>query len=321
MGSTTSPTQRSRSELLAIFDAATLKRYDSVDVAHKDCLTFLAQDFEHVGVTGKTRRGEQELLTLDYSRLTAVLWGVCKSPRRSRKSLRRSHDPLTVAAISRHRAGGMLYSCVWLWQFCTILPLRRTVPLCATSWRPNLLDRSQLQPDLLIGRVKSASSSACCFQPYKACGAVCVQLQPGKASACSVLENGPHHASSGSPGDRDQSAIALCLVLFNLQQRVQPLVRDLQPSDSREDAHVGVGVGGGLKLRRRHAGGEDGFCARGDLQRSLSPQACSAARQGQQSVANPGPHCCGVQTLVKPAGRVDGASAVVMLNRVLFSLS
>ena len=66
-------------ELLAIFDAATPKRYDRVDVAHKDRLGFLAQDFEHAGVTGKTRRGEQELLTLDYSRLTAVLWGVCKS--------------------------------------------------------------------------------------------------------------------------------------------------------------------------------------------------------------------------------------------------
>ena len=52
-------------DLLAIFDAATPKRYDRVDVAHKD--------------RGKTRRGEQELLTLDYSRLTAVLWGVCKS--------------------------------------------------------------------------------------------------------------------------------------------------------------------------------------------------------------------------------------------------
>ena len=42
-------------ELLAIFDAATPKRYDRVDVAHKDRLDFLAQDFEHAGVTGKTR--------------------------------------------------------------------------------------------------------------------------------------------------------------------------------------------------------------------------------------------------------------------------
>ena len=66
-------------ELLAIFNAATPKRYDRVDVPHKDRLGFLAQDFALAGVTGKTRRGEQELLTLDYGRLTAVLWGVCKS--------------------------------------------------------------------------------------------------------------------------------------------------------------------------------------------------------------------------------------------------
>ena len=66
-------------ELLTIFNAAAPKRYDRVDVPHKDRLGFLAQDFELAGVTGKTRRGEQELLTLDYGRLTAVLWGVCKS--------------------------------------------------------------------------------------------------------------------------------------------------------------------------------------------------------------------------------------------------
>ena len=65
-------------ELQTIFDAATPKRYDRLDIARKDRLGFLAQDFELAGVTGKTRRGEQELLTLDYSRLTAVLWGVCK---------------------------------------------------------------------------------------------------------------------------------------------------------------------------------------------------------------------------------------------------
>ena len=66
-------------DLLAIFNAAAPKRYDRVDVPHKDHLGFLAQDFELAGVTGKTRRGEQELLTLDYCRLTVVLWGVCKS--------------------------------------------------------------------------------------------------------------------------------------------------------------------------------------------------------------------------------------------------
>ena len=65
-------------ELQAIFDAAAPKRYDRTDVAHRDRLGFLAQDFEQAGVTGRTYIGDQELMTLDYSRLTAVLWGVCK---------------------------------------------------------------------------------------------------------------------------------------------------------------------------------------------------------------------------------------------------
>ena len=38
----------------------------------------MAQDFEGTGVTGMTRQQNEELLTLNYSRLTAVLWGVCK---------------------------------------------------------------------------------------------------------------------------------------------------------------------------------------------------------------------------------------------------
>ena len=42
-------------ELLAIFNTAAPKRYDRVDVPHKDHLGFLAQDFELAGVTGKTR--------------------------------------------------------------------------------------------------------------------------------------------------------------------------------------------------------------------------------------------------------------------------
>ena len=37
-----------------------------------------AQDLQHGGVTGKTMWGGEELLTLDYGKLTAVLWGVCK---------------------------------------------------------------------------------------------------------------------------------------------------------------------------------------------------------------------------------------------------
>ena len=165
-----------------------------------------------------------------------------------------------------------------------------------------------LQPDLLVGCVKSAAPSAGCFQPHQARGIVCVKLQSGKTSASSILENGPYHASSG-----DQSAEALCFVVFNLQQRVQRLVRDLQPSAAGEDTHVGVGAGRVLKLRRRHAGGEDCFRARGhacDLQRTLSSQAAAAARQRQQSIANPGSNRSRVQTFVRPAGRVDGEPPV-----------
>ena len=56
--------------LQSVFDRAAPKSYDR--------LGFLAQDFEGAGVTGKTYREGEELLTLDYSRLTAVLWGVVK---------------------------------------------------------------------------------------------------------------------------------------------------------------------------------------------------------------------------------------------------
>ena len=65
-------------ELQAIFDAATPKCYDRTDVPHKSRLGFVAQDFEGAGVTGTARREDRELMTLDFSRLTAVLWNVCK---------------------------------------------------------------------------------------------------------------------------------------------------------------------------------------------------------------------------------------------------
>ena len=58
------------------------KRYDRADVDQKDRLGFLAQDLQHGGVTGKTMWGGEELLTLDYGKLTAVLWGVCKAAER-----------------------------------------------------------------------------------------------------------------------------------------------------------------------------------------------------------------------------------------------
>ena len=65
-------------ELQAIFDGAAPKCYDRTDVPHKSRLGFVAQDFEGAGITGTARREGQELMTLDFSRLTAVLWGVCK---------------------------------------------------------------------------------------------------------------------------------------------------------------------------------------------------------------------------------------------------
>ncbi|CAE7780885.1 unnamed protein product, partial [Symbiodinium necroappetens] len=64
--------------LQAIFDRAEPKIYDRSDAEMTDRRGFLAQDFQGSGVTGTTKREGQELLTLDYSRLTAVLWGVCK---------------------------------------------------------------------------------------------------------------------------------------------------------------------------------------------------------------------------------------------------
>ncbi|CAE7317175.1 unnamed protein product [Symbiodinium microadriaticum] len=62
--------------LQAVFDAAQPKLYDRSDAEMRDCLGFLAQDFQGSGVTGTTKREGQELLTLDYCRLTAMLWGV-----------------------------------------------------------------------------------------------------------------------------------------------------------------------------------------------------------------------------------------------------
>ena len=58
-------------ELQAIFDGVAPKRYDRVDADLKDRLGFIAQDFEGTGVTGTTRREQEQLLTLDYGKLTA----------------------------------------------------------------------------------------------------------------------------------------------------------------------------------------------------------------------------------------------------------
>ena len=52
-------------ELQVIFDRVAPKRYDRVDADLKDRLGFSAQDFEGTGVTGTTRREQEQLLTLD----------------------------------------------------------------------------------------------------------------------------------------------------------------------------------------------------------------------------------------------------------------
>ena len=82
-------------ELQAIFDRAAPKRYDRADVDQKDRLGFLAQDLQHGGVTGKTMWGGKELLTLDYGKLTAVLWGVCKKLQARVEALEKPKKPKT----------------------------------------------------------------------------------------------------------------------------------------------------------------------------------------------------------------------------------
>ena len=82
-------------ELQAIFDRAAPKRYDRADVDQKDRLDFLAQDLQNGGVTGKTMWGGEELLTLDYGKLTAVLWGVCKKLQARVDALEKPKKPKT----------------------------------------------------------------------------------------------------------------------------------------------------------------------------------------------------------------------------------
>ena len=76
------------------------KRYDRADVDQKDRLGFLAQDLQNGGVTGKTIWGGEELLTLDYGKLTAVLWGVCKKLQARVEALEKPKKPKTRRAES-----------------------------------------------------------------------------------------------------------------------------------------------------------------------------------------------------------------------------
>ena len=80
-------------EMQSIFDRATPKRYFRKDADLEEQLGFLAQDFEGTGITGKTQHAGEELLTLNYGRLTAVLWGVCKQLQARVEALETKRSP------------------------------------------------------------------------------------------------------------------------------------------------------------------------------------------------------------------------------------
>ena len=65
-----------------LFDAVEPQYYDRIG-GGKDQLGFIAQDVQAAGKLGetlcKTMSGEEELLALDYQKLSVVLWGVVKS--------------------------------------------------------------------------------------------------------------------------------------------------------------------------------------------------------------------------------------------------
>ena len=86
--------------LQAVFDKAEPKNYDRTDIDHKDRLGFLADDFLDAGVTGKTYREGEELMTLDYSRLTAVLWGVVKRLQKRVEKLEKKPKPKAKSRAS-----------------------------------------------------------------------------------------------------------------------------------------------------------------------------------------------------------------------------
>ncbi len=95
-------TEASLSEMMAIFDAVDVKTYERNDLAGQPRVGFIAQELE-AALTGNfthivgqgTRRStstmagaeaseapeepEETFKTVDYARLTAILWGVCKT--------------------------------------------------------------------------------------------------------------------------------------------------------------------------------------------------------------------------------------------------
>jgi hypothetical protein len=68
-----------------VFDAVEVKTYERTDLAPGKRIGFIAQDIqqslpaEFANLVGTRPSGDGELLTLDYSRLVCVLWGVVKN--------------------------------------------------------------------------------------------------------------------------------------------------------------------------------------------------------------------------------------------------
>ena len=69
-------------ELLQLFDSVEAKQYKRPDMNGDLRLGFASDDFAGTkwkNLTGTTRWSDgTEMVTLDYSHLTSVLWGVCK---------------------------------------------------------------------------------------------------------------------------------------------------------------------------------------------------------------------------------------------------
>ena len=77
---------------MGIFDAIEVKQYSRTDVAGKR-LGYIAQDFatalpeEYGNIVHMSYSTGNPLLSLDYSRIGCLLWGVCKNQQAELKAL------------------------------------------------------------------------------------------------------------------------------------------------------------------------------------------------------------------------------------------
>ena len=78
-------------DMLEIFDNLEPKIYDRSDSEQKDRIGFIAQEVEAAGKMRPmfTHRTDEGLLTLNYQRMVAVLWGVCKDLQKRVEKLER----------------------------------------------------------------------------------------------------------------------------------------------------------------------------------------------------------------------------------------